>query len=422
MKNNTMNWWLDAKFGMFIHWGVYALLAGTWKGRTVKGNSEWIMHRLNIPVKEYEEIASTFCPSEFNSDLWVKTAYESGMKYIVFTAKHHDGFAMFHSSDPYNITDATPFGRDPVAELAKSCKKYGIRLCLYYSHVLDWHEPDAFRDDIPLDQLSLVQEKNISFRRYLDKKVKPQLKELLSNYGNIGALWFDMPGCIDSTYCREIRDYVKMLQPECIISGRIGHGMGDYITVGDNKIPLTACSKPWEMPGTINDTWGYKAGDRKWKTSDELLRILLKIVSRGGNYLLNVGPDALGNIPEESVRVLKELGAFLTQNSEAVYGAAAMNPYPYDLSEGLFTSKPGVMYYCCLSVPDKLFLSCISNPIKAVTLLRTGEALSYEVTWSEASMCHDLVIDMPVEFINDNIIVIKFEIEGNTPVFENIFR
>lgn len=189
----------------------------------------------NIPVKEYEEIASTFCPSEFNSDLWVKTAYESGMKYIVFTAKHHDGFAMFHSSDPYNITDATPFGRDPVAELAKSCKKYGIRLCLYYSHVLDWHEPDAFRDDIPLDQLSLVQEKNISFRRYLDKKVKPQLKELLSNYGNIGALWFDMPGCIDSTYCREIRDYVKMLQPECIISGRIGHGWGITLQLAITK-------------------------------------------------------------------------------------------------------------------------------------------------------------------------------------------
>lgn len=422
MEKQVADWWRDAKFGMFIHWGIYAVAAGEWNGRKVRGNSEWIMERLDIPVKEYEEMASRFRPVQFNADSWVKTAYDAGMKYIVFTAKHHDGFAMFRSEDPFNIVSATPFCRDPLAELAESCRKYGLRLCLYYSHVLDWHEPDAFRDDIPLTKQDLVQEKNLRFRNYLEKKVKPQLKELLTGYGQIGALWFDMPGCIDPAYCREIREYVKSFQPECIISGRIGHGMGDYLTVGDNKIPLLPCPHPWEMPGTMNDTWGYKAGDRNWKTADELIRILLKIVSRGGNYLLNAGPDAAGCIPPESVQILKEIGHFLSENGEAVYGTSVMPPYPYDMTDGLFTARSGTLYYCCLVPHEKLFLSCIANPVYSVSLLSTKEPLPFTVTWSEASKCHDLVIDLPPNRPDSGIMVLKIEISGNEPVFEDIFQ
>lgn len=421
MTNHIADWWLNAKYGMFIHWGVYSHLGGQWKGQTVKGNSEWIMRRLEIPLKDYEEAARQFHPSAFHGEEWVKLAKDAGMKYIVFTAKHHDGFAMFKSEDSYNIMDASGYQKDPVAELAAACAKYGLRLCLYYSHVLDWHEEAAFQDDIPVDKMATVQEKNQRFRTYLEKKVKPQLKELLTNYGPIGAMWFDMPGCVDPCYCKEIRNYVKTLQPECIISGRLGYGYGDYTTMGDNKIPLLPCGQPWEMPGTINDTWGFKKGDRKWKTPEALLRSLIKIVSRGGNYLLNVGPDGNGRIPEESKRILLEVGKYLSQNAESVYGTTAIPPYPYDIEDGLFTAKKGFLYYHCFRRQERLSIYCIGSPVNSVTLLSTGESLSFHSTWSEAAQCHELVIELPADMPDDYGTVFKIETDNSWPVFEDIF-
>lgn len=414
------HWWRQAKFGMFIHWGLYAQLGGVWNGTAVRGNSEWIQYRLGIPSQDYAALAGQFNPEDFNADAWVQVAKDAGMQYIVITAKHHDGFAMFRSADPYNIVDATPFGRDPMEELAEACRRHGIRLCFYYSHVLDWHDPDAFEDDIPLSELDRVQEKNQAFRAYLERKVKPQLSELLCHYGPVGMIWFDMPGCVDKTYCQEIRDHVKSLQPDCLISGRIGYGLGDFITVGDNKIPQLPCDIPWEMPGTINDTWGFKRGDRDWKSSSSLIRRLIKIVSRGGNYLLNVGPDARGRIPDESIRILHEMGEHLRRNSAAFYGTEAAPLYPYDMSEdGLFTYSPGKLYYHSLKFHEKLSLSCIKKPIRRVTLLSSGRELPFIVSYSEATQSHDLVIDFPDAC--EPLPVFCIEIEGNIPEFENIF-
>lgn len=422
MKLDQTHWWMQAKFGLFIHWGLYAQLGGVWNGIAVKGNSEWIKYRLQIPEADYDSYLKEFNPTQFDANEWVQIAKDAGMKYIVITAKHHDGFAMFQSADPYNVVDATPLARDPMQELALACERHDIKLCFYYSHVLDWHDEDAFDDDIPLSELALVKEKNERFRYYLERKAKPQLTELLTQYGDVGAIWFDMPGCIDKAYCEEIYQHVKAIQPECIISGRIGHGVGDYITVGDNKIPFLPCDKPWEMPGTVNDTWGFKKGDRDWKSPEMLLRNLIKICSKGGNYLLNVGPDANGCIPSESVRILREMGTYVHKNEQAIFGTQPMDAYPYDIGEeGLFTCKPGKLYYHCFQMHEKFSLSCIANNIKDVYVLSTGEKLNYVVTYSDATKSHDLVIEQPTVASKDLIQVFCIEFEGDNVEFENIF-
>lgn len=422
MKIDSTHWWYGAKFGMFIHWGVYAQLGGVYKDQVVKGNSEWIQHRLNISKEEYSKTAQEFNPVMFNAEEWVQLAKDAGMKYIVITAKHHDGFAIFKSKDPYNIMDATPFKRDPIMELSKACQVANIKLCFYYSHVLDWHEDDAFDDEIPISKLALVKEKNEHFNTYLHKKALPQLTELLTQYGDIGALWFDMPGCIDKKYCEQIYNHVKTLQPECIVSGRIGHGLGDFITVGDNKIPILPCNKPWEMPGTINDTWGFKIGDRHWKSPHTLIRNLIKICSRGGNYLLNVGPDKNGCIPEKSVEILKFLGQYVHKNADSIYETLPMPLYPYDISDdGMFTYKKGKLFYHCFTNHEKFSLCCIANSIKKVYLLGTNDPLKFEVTYSEANLCHDMIIEQPFNGFEDHFPVFCIEFEGDVPVFEDIF-
>ena len=268
-KDCGQKWWKEAKYGMFIHWGLYSELAGTWKGREVEGNGEWIMKALDIPVAEYEKIAKVFNPERFNAAEWVNIAKNSGMKYLVYTAKHHDGFVMYHSDcSKYNIVDATPFGRDPAAELAAECEKEGIKFCFYYSQAQDWHDPDGYG-------YGPVPDEKKNFRRYLDEKCKPQLRELLTKYGKIGIVWFDTPMIMTREQSIELKSYVKSLQPECIVSGRIGNGLGEYMSTGDNFIPAGPFDEDWEVPATINKTWGYKANDRNWKSPQAILNLLL---------------------------------------------------------------------------------------------------------------------------------------------------
>ncbi len=353
ISEQRLKWWREARFGMFIHWGVYSVPAGEWKGRPIPGIGEWIMNRAKIPVAEYEKLADQFNPVKFNADDFVAVAKNAGMKYIVITSKHHDGFAMFGSKvSRYNIVDATPFHRDVIKELSVACQRAGIRLCFYYSQTQDWHEFDAVGNswDWPDDSKK-------DFPKYLEAKAKPQVREILSNYGPIGLIWFDTPRNMTKQQSQELADLVHQLQPMCLVNGRVGNGVGDYDSAGDNQISVAQVRRDWETPVTLNDTWGFKKDDSNWKSPAVLVRQLAQVAARGGNYLLNVGPTSEGLIPQPSVDRLAEVGRWMKVNGDSIYGATA-NPFPYDLPWGVLTSKQA----------DKLYLHVFDWPKKEFVL------------------------------------------------------
>jgi len=342
-------WFRHDKFGMFIHWGPYSYLAGEWKGNRVPvgTEAEWIMQRFNIPVAEYRQMAHNLNPTQFNAEEWVTLAKSTGMKYLVITAKHHDGFAMYHSQvSTYNIVDWTPFHRDPVGELSDACRRNGIRFCIYYSHREDWDDPDGYGNNWDYDRLK----KN--FNRYLEEKSKPQLRELLSNYGPLGLVWFDR-GMDTPEHTREFVEIVRTLQPKCLINGRVGsYGedlMGDYQDMNDNGMPTGGLQEYWETPQTLNTTWGYNKFDQQWKTPGDVVRRMVEIVGKGGNYLLNIGPMADGAIPSPSVATLRRVGAWMQSNAESIYGTSA-SPLP-EQPWGRSTVKGDKVYLHVFSWP-----------------------------------------------------------------------
>lgn len=381
-----LNWWREARFGMFIHWGIYAVPAGRWQGKIVPGRQgrkplgEWIMLVERIPVAEYEPLAQQFNPTTFDADAWVALAKRTGQKYLVITAKHHDGFCMFDSAlTDYDIVDATPFARDPMQELARACQEQGIRLCFYYSQTQDWHHPDGDGNDWDFDEAQK------DFAGYIEHYVKPQVRELLTNYGPIGLIWFDTPKRITGEQSRALVDFVHELQPDCLVNGRIGNGLGDYAEARDNAIPDELLDADWETPATINDTWGYMLDDDNWKSPPDLIRKLVDIVSKGGNYLLNVGPTAEGVIPEPSVERLEAVGRWLAANGEAVSGT---QPGPLQgLGWGRSTAKPGRVY---LHVFDWPAGGTITVPRFAATMTR-------------ACLLSDQAADLPMAEQEDSI-------------------
>ncbi len=331
-KDDQFKIYNDLKFGMFIHWGAYSSLGGIWKDKEIPGLGEWIMYHAQIPRKEYLEVCRKFNPVGFDADKWVSLAKEAGMKYIVAMPKHHDGFAMYRSKvTDYNIYDMTAFKRDPMEELYRACQKYGIRFGIYYSHSIDWMDGgdagQAQYKKIKPDFINKYATNNfdpapVSYEDYIEKKAKPQMREILTKFPNLIEIWYDYPNQMNIQQSFEFYKLAYDYQPECLINSRVGNDLGDVLTAGDNQIPTEINSKyrTWETPGTLNNTWGYKSYDHDWKSLNEMLFWIVEIASKGGNYLLNVGPDGNGVIPEASVKILKDIGAWMKINGEAIYG------------------------------------------------------------------------------------------------------
>ncbi len=318
-------WFKEAGFGMMIHFGLYSLPAGEWKGLRMPYIGEWAQSYFRIPNTEYGQLTKAFNPILFNAEEWVLTAKEAGMKYMVVTSKHHDGFCLFKSEyDKYNICDGTPFGRDMIAELAEACYKHGLKLGLYYSQELDWHEPNGggYRSGHTncncmswTNDWDYPDNDKKDFSQCFNTKIKTQFKEILTKYGELCLIWCDTPHVITPEQSNELYEMIKHYQPNALINSRIGNGVGDYESCGDNEIDFSKKlggvghrTGLYECPATLNNTWGYKSFDNDWKNADKVKEIKDKLNSNGINYLLNIGPDALGRLPAPAVEILRQVG------------------------------------------------------------------------------------------------------------------
>lgn len=341
-KNAKMEWWEHDRFGMFIHWGLYSEAAGYWKEKPVKGAGEWLMTDAHIPRDQYAQLAKKFDPVDFNAEQWVKIAKEAGMKYIVITTKHHDGFCMFNTkATKYNIVDATPWHTDPMKLLSEACKKQGIKFCTYYS-IMDWHTPFQQAADTNAEHPTYNPTTLTQPAEYL-AYMKEQLHEIITQY-HTNLLWFDGGWIHNWTKedGQEIYNYITGLDPKLIVNNRLEHGIGDYGTP-EQKIPVRGLPGPWETCMTINNTWGYKTLDTDWKSDTTLIVNLIHCASGGGNFLLNVGPTGKGVIPQPEVDRLLAMGRWLKVNGDAIYGSER-TPFNEALPFGYATQKPGKVF------------------------------------------------------------------------------
>ena len=433
-KDQRMEWWREARFGMFIHWGIYAQFAGVYNGHEqLRGGAEWIMNRSKIPVAEYQAMAKQFNPVKYDADEWVLTAKNAGMKYIVITAKHHDGFAMFKSeASKWNIADATPYGKDVLKPLAAACKKYGIKLGFYYSQAQDWNNPGGAvsrkaasegwlnPDSARIDEFTKnhnghwdAAQETASFNEYIDKVAVPQVKELMSNYGELAVLWWDTPTNMTDEAALKLQALLK-LQPQIITNDRLKRPNfpGDTKTP-EQKIPTVAelDGQDWETCMTMNGTWGYRTSDNKWKSTETLIHNLCDIASKGGNYLLNVGPKPDGTFPEQSVQALKEIGAWMKINGEAIYATKAgpLEPLPWGRCTKKETANGTTLYLSVFNWPTdgKLLLAGIKNEIASNAVLLADHSI-----WKTTNTTEGIIINLPEKAPDAIASVIKLQLKG----------
>jgi alpha-L-fucosidase len=413
-EDGRLDWFREARFGMFIHWGLYAIPAGTWEESS--GHGEWIMHTAQIPLEDYETLVSRFNPVRFDAEEWAGFARDAGMRYVVLTSKHHDGFCLWDSAlTDYDIM-ATPFGRDVVRELGDACRRAGIRFCVYHS-IMDWHHPDY----LPRRGWETRSAEGADYDRYVHH-LKGQLRELVEDRGPMGILWFD--GEWEDTWTHDrgvdLYDYVRSLQPDIIINNRVDKGRagmagltrsaefaGDYGTP-EQEVPSRGIpGVDWESCITMNNTWGYSAGDRNWKSTAQLVQTLVETASKGGNLLLNVGPKPDGRFPQASVDRLRAMGQWLAVNGESIYGTRAT---PFDRLAWPCTRREGRLYVHVFEWPDDLLLRLpgLRNPVHRVRFLdpaggagdlaweRTGDVVQVELP-SYAPNALDSVVVLEVD-------------------------
>ncbi len=414
-----LGWWSEARYGMFIHWGLYSQWGCHYPGadgKLIDGRSEHMMRHIRLPLKVYSTIAEVFNPTQFDADQWVRIAREAGMKYMVITSKHHDGFALFNSpANAYNLVKRGPFKRDVIKELAEASRRGGLKFGVYYSLGRDWEDPDVPTDVKPNDgnrrsnDWDWPNDAKKDFSKYFERKVKPQVRELLTQYGPIAVMWFDTPERITKAQSEELLALIRQLQPDCIVNQRIGNRLGDY-RVEEQNIPDRGHTDPWETCMTLNRHWGYYLGDEEWKPTTDLIRRLIEVTSKGGNFLLNVGPTGEGIIPAASVQRLAEVGTWLKTNGAAVYGTTS-SPIEKP-SWGRVTlrssAKGSTLYLHVFEWPanGQLVVPGLKVRIASATLLADNAKLSLRAS------ADGVTIDVPKTAPNSHSSTVVLEIDG----------
>ncbi len=413
VKQNTKRgrYFADGNYCMFIHWGLFSHIANKWDGKTYYGIGEWIMNpqMAGIPVDEYKAVAKEFNPVDFNAREIARLAKDAGMKYIVITSKHHDGFAMFHSkANEFNIVDATPFGRDPMKELSDACRELGLGFGFYYSHNQDWTYPGGTGGP------RVDHEGNKkTFDDYFFEKCLPQVEEITKNYGEIELIWFDTPGGMPQKYASQLVDVVHRNQPVTLVAGRVGYNLGDYQTLGDMEVPLENIEGLWEGVDVTNDSWGFAWYDENWKTPKQILTILLSTVARGGTLMMNIGPDGRGRVPEQAKQSLLSAGKWISRYPQVVYGTDA-SPWNHALPWGDVIVKDHKMYLTVFEWPEtgELWLPGLQSQIHEVTVAGTSKKQKLSFTKEGEWTC----IKVPAKAPDDLISVLEVTLKGNPVV------
>lgn len=429
--NKRAEWFVDARYGMFIHWGLYSGAEGVWKGESLRNDNnyaEWIQYRNSIGHEEYLGLIDRFKWDEIDPEKWVLLAKDAGMKYVVLTAKHHDGFALWDSkASSYNVARHTSPSRDILRELADACQKHGLRLGLYYSHWIDWDHEYGWNHRMEITGI-----RPEDYDLYWQNKVIPQMRELLTNYGPVDLIWFDMwihhSGTVVSReQLIQLKSLIRELQPSCLINSRLGLSLKedsdvDIHEMGDNQIGSQLQDFPWQSPATVSHSWGFHRRDTEWKSTTSLLRSLINNVSLNGNYLLNIGPRANGEVPYEIAVRLREMGKWMEVNGESVYGCKAFELPEGYLDWGRITCREtagGTRLYLHLfnyPLDNKLYFSGVTSKPDRVYLLADKQKRPLDYTHKGALATISLPASAPDPYVS----VIVLEYGGKPGIHEGL--
>jgi len=387
------DWFVHDRFGMFVHWGLYSIPAGVWNGRRNRHPySEWLQASEHVPRTEYRKLAAQFNPVAFDADAWMSEVRNAGMKYFLITAKHHDGFALWPSRvSAYNVRDATPFRRDILGELAQAAKRYDIRLGFYYSHWQDWEGTGGDICSVHMENEEYVHPTDEAFAHYWKHKSLAQVRELIEGY-DPAFFWFDTWSDKSFPYVtperqEELISLIRALSPNCLVNSRIQFlapsEQVDFISTMDNSFPDKGFDKPWETSGTLNDSWGYHCQDFSWKSSDQLIRLLVGNASLGGNYQLNVGPMGDGRFQEAAIRRLREIGTWMRVHGESIYGSAGspVGKMPWGRITSRAEAGQATRYYLHLwkvAAGTAILVPGLSGEPRQARVLETGQAVRAE--------------------------------------------